>query len=200
MGASLVAQMVKNLPAVPKTWIRSLNTLAPWGKKKKNYDKPRQHSKKQRHYFASRGPVVMYGYVSWTIKKAEYRRMMFSNCGTGEDSWESLGQQGDQTWNPKGNQPWIFTERTDAEAEAPILWPPDAKSRLTGKDSDAEKDWGQEEKGGTEDEMASPTQWTWVWANLGTPWRTGKPGVLQFMGSQRVRHVLMTEQQQQQMY
>ena len=53
--------------------------------------------------------------------------------------------------NPKGNQPWIFTGRTDAEAKAPVLWPPDAKSQLTGKDPDAGKDWGQEE---TEDEMA----------------------------------------------
>ena len=56
--------------------------------------------------------------------------------------------------HPKGNPPWIFTERTDAEAETPILWPPDAKSWLTGKDPDAGKDWGQEEKGTTEDEMA----------------------------------------------
>ena len=55
--------------------------------------------------------------------------------------------------NPKGNQPWIFIRRTDAEAEAPILWPPDVKSQLTGKDPDAGKDWGQEEKGMTEDEM-----------------------------------------------
>ena len=56
--------------------------------------------------------------------------------------------------NPKGNQPWIFIGRTDAEAEAPILWPPDAKNWLIGKDLDAGKDWGQEEKGITEDEMA----------------------------------------------
>ena len=55
--------------------------------------------------------------------------------------------------NPKGNQFWIFTERTDAEAEAPTLWPPDVKSRLFGKDPDAGKDWGQEEKGETDDEM-----------------------------------------------
>ena len=55
--------------------------------------------------------------------------------------------------NPKGNQPWIFTGRTDAEAEAPILWPSDAKSQLTAKDPDAGKDWGQEEKRETEDEM-----------------------------------------------
>ena len=54
--------------------------------------------------------------------------------------------------NPKGNQPWIFIARSDADAEAPILWPPDVKSRFTGKDPDAGKDWGQEEKGATEDE------------------------------------------------
>ena len=55
--------------------------------------------------------------------------------------------------NPKGNQPWLFIGRTDAEAEAPVLSPPDAKNQLTGKDPDAEKDWGQEEKGVIEDEM-----------------------------------------------
>ena len=55
--------------------------------------------------------------------------------------------------NPKGNQPWIFTGRTDAEAEAPILWLPDVKNWLTGKDPDAGKDWRQEERGTTEDEM-----------------------------------------------
>ena len=55
--------------------------------------------------------------------------------------------------NPKGNQPWIFIKRTDAEAEAPILWPLDVKSQLIGKDPDAGRDWGQEEKGTTEDEI-----------------------------------------------
>ena len=71
--------------------------------------------------------------------------------------------------NPGGNQPWIFTGRIDAEAEASILWPPDAKSRLTGKDLDAGKGWGQEEKGdnrGWDGWMASSTQWTWVWEKL----------------------------------
>ena len=58
-----------------------------------------------------------------------------------------------QTVNPKGNQSWIFIERTDAEAETPILWPPDVKSWLIGKDPDAGEDWGQEEKGMTEDEV-----------------------------------------------
>ena len=67
--------------------------------------------------------------------------------------------------NPKGNQPWIFTGRTDAEA--PILWSPDAKSQLFGKDSDAGKEWGQKGKGtrGWDGWMALLTQWTWVWAN-----------------------------------
>ena len=61
--------------------------------------------------------------------------------------------------NPKGSQPWIFTGRSDAEAEAPILWPPDAKSWLIGKDPDAGKDWGQEKKGMTEDEMVGWRHW-----------------------------------------
>ena len=62
--------------------------------------------------------------------------------------------------NPKGNQPWIFIGRTDVEAEGPILWPPDAKSQLIGKDPDAGKDWGQEEKGVTVDKMVG---WQWIW-------------------------------------
>ena len=79
---------------------------------------------------------------------------MLSNCGVGEDSWESLGQQWDESVHPKGNQLWIFIGRTDAEDETPILWPPDVKSWLIWKDPDSGKDWGQEEKGTTEDEMA----------------------------------------------
>ena len=64
-----------------------------------------------------------------------------------------------KTVNRKGNQPWIFTGRTDAEAETQILWPPNAKSQLTGKDPEAEKDWGQEEKGAAEDEMVEWHHW-----------------------------------------
>ena len=80
-------------------------------------------------------------------------------------------------------------------SETPILWPPHEKSWLIGKDSDAGRDWGQEEKGTTEDEMAgwSLTRWTWVWVNSGSWWWTGRPGVLRFMGSQRVRHDWVTE-------
>ena len=64
-----------------------------------------------------------------------------------------------QPVNPKENQPWIYTGRTDAKADAPIFWPPDAKSLLIGKDPDAGKDWGQEEKGMTEDEMVGWHHW-----------------------------------------
>ena len=87
--------------------------------------------------------------------------------------------------NPKGNQSWIFTGRTDAEAA--IFWPPDVNSRLIGKDLDAGKDWGKEENRVTENQMIG---WQYrlngqVWANSGRWWRIGKPGVLQCIGSQR---------------
>ena len=76
---------------------------------------------------------------------------MLLNCGVGEDSWESLDRKHIKPFHPKGNQPWIFIGRTDAEAL--IVWPPDVKSQLIGKDPDAVKDWRQEEKGMTEDEL-----------------------------------------------
>ena len=77
---------------------------------------------------------------------------MLLNCGVGEDSWESLCKD-IQPVHPKGNQSWIFFGRTDAEAETPILWPPDAKNWLLKKDPDAGKDWRREVKGTVEDEM-----------------------------------------------
>ena len=97
-------------------------------------------------------PVVMYGCESWTIKKAERWRI---------DAFELLCWRrllrvpwtAGRSLHPKGNQSWIFIERTDAEAETPILWPPDAKNWLTGKDTDAGKDWRQEETGMIENEM-----------------------------------------------
>ena len=100
-----------------------------------------------------------------------------------------------QSVHPKGDQSWVFIGRTDAEAETPILWPTHAKSWLIGKDPDAEKDRGQEEKGTTEDEMVG---WHhrlngWVWVNSGSWWWTGRPGVLQSMVSQRVGHNWATE-------
>ena len=97
-------------------------------------------------------PVVMYGYESWTIKKAEHWRIYAFELWF----WRRLLRL---SWTPrrsvnsKGNQSWIFIGRTDAEAEASILWPPDAKNWLLGKDPDAGKDGRQEEKGTIEDEM-----------------------------------------------
>ena len=84
---------------------------------------------------------------------------MLLNCGVGEDSWESLGLQGDPTSPFWGDQPWDFFGRNDAKAETPVLWPPHAKSWLIEKDSDAGRDWGQEEKGTTEDVMAGWHHW-----------------------------------------
>ena len=87
----------------------------------------------------------------------------------------------------------MFIGRTDAEAETPIIWPPDVKTWLIWKDPDAGKDWRQEEKGTTEDEMAPLAQWTWVWASFGSWWWTEKHGVLQSMGSQTVGCNWVTE-------
>jgi len=98
--------------------------------------------------------------------------------------------------NPEGNQSWILIGRTDVEAEDPILWPLGVKNWLIGKDPDAGEDWRQEEKGTTEDEMVgwqSLAQWMWVWVNSGSWWWTGRPGVLQSMGLQRVRQGWATE-------
>ena len=94
--------------------------------------------------------------------------------------------------NPKGNQSWIFIGRTDAKAEIPILWPPDAKNWLIWKDPDAGKgrDGGDR---GWDGWMASLTWWTWVWASSWSWWWIGKPGMLQSLGSQRVRHDRATE-------
>ena len=92
--------------------------------------------------------------------------------------------------NPKGNQPWIFIGRTDAEV--PILWPSDEKNWLIGKDPDVGNDWRQEGKGMTREWdgcMASPRWWTSVWASS----QSWKPSMLQSMGSQRVRQDWVTE-------
>ena len=86
-------------------------------------------------------------------RKLSTKELMLLNCGVGEDSWESLGLQGDPTSPSLRNQSWIFIERTDVEVETPILWPPDAKNRLTRKHPDAGKDWRREEKGTAEDEI-----------------------------------------------
>ena len=96
-------------------------------------------------------PVVIWGCESWKIKQAEHWRNDAFELLVLEKTLESpLHSKEIQPDNPKESQPWIFTGRTDAKAEAPILWPPDANSQLW---KDPRKDWGQEEKGMTEDEM-----------------------------------------------
>ena len=138
--------------------------------------------------------VVMYWCESWTIKKAECQRIVLSNCGSEEDSGESPGPG-----NSKGNQPWIFIGKTDAEAEAPVLWPPDAKSQLIGKDPDAGRNWRQKEKGMTEDEMAGWHHWLSGHEFEQTPRDGEGQGGLTFCSPWgcRVRHDWVTEQQQQ---
>ena len=104
-------------------------------------------------------PVVLYGYESWTIKKAEHRRNDAFELWCWRRLLSPLDCKKIQPAHPKGNQSWIFIGRTDAEAEDLILWPPDAKNWLIGEDPDAGKDWRQEEKGTTEDEMFGWHHW-----------------------------------------
>ena len=135
-------------------------------------------------------PVVMYGCESyeesWALKNWCFWTVVL------EKILESpLDCKENKPVNPEENQSWIFIGRTDAEAEAPTLWPQDVKNGIIVKDLDAEKDWMQEEKGTREDEMVGwqpPTRWTWVWVSSGSWWWTGKLAVLQCIGSQRVRH------------
>jgi len=133
--------------------------LAPW---KKSHDQPRQHIKKQRHYFASKGLssqscgfssslvwMLELGYKeSWVPKNWRFWTVVL------EKTLESpLDCKEIKPVHPKGNQSGIFIGRTDVEAETPILWPPHVKSWLIGKDPDVGNDWREEEKGTTEDEM-----------------------------------------------
>ena len=171
--------------------------LAPW---KKSYDQPRQHIKKQRHYFADKGPLSQsYGFSrshiwmweldhkeSWALKNWCFWTVVL------EKTLESpLDCKKNKPVNCKENQSWMLIGRTD-EVEAPVLWPPDAKNWLIGKDPEAGKDWRQEEKGKTEDEMVGWHHWLngheWVWTGSRSWWWTGNTGVLQPMGSLRVGH------------
>ena len=133
--------------------------LAPW---KKNYVKPRQSIEKQRHYFADKGPSSQsYGFLSshvwiWELDHKEswaQKNWCFWTVVLEKTLENPLECKKIKPVNPKGNQSWMFIGRTDTEAEALILWPPDMKSLLIGKDPDVGKDWKQERKGKTEDEM-----------------------------------------------
>ena len=164
----------------------------------------KQHTKKQRHHFANKGSSHQsYGFSSshvwlWELKYKEGwapTNWCFWTVLLEETVESPLDSKEIQPLHPKGNQSWIFTERTDAEAETPILWPPDEKNRLIWKDPDSGKDWRWEEKGMIEDEnvawhhwldghvCSSSLNWRWI----------GKPCVLQSRGSQRVGHNGATE-------
>ena len=154
----------------------SKKMLTPW---KKSYDQPRQHIKKQRHYFANKGlysqscgfsssPVQMWelnykeSWVpeNWCLWTVVLEKILESPL----DSKEI------KLVHPKGNQPWIPIGSTDAEAGAPVVWPPNVNDRFIGKDPDAWKGWRQKEKGdnrGWDGWIVSLTQWTWTWANSG---------------------------------
>ena len=129
-------------------------------------------------------------------RKLSAEESMLLNYGVGEDSWESLGLQGDPTSPSWRRSVLVFIGKTDAEAETLILWPPHAKSWLIGKDPNAGKDLGAGGEGddrGWDGWMASLTRWTWVWVDSGSWWWSGRPGVLWFMGLQRFGHDWMTE-------
>ena len=137
----------------------NLKDPTPW---KGSYDQPRQHIKKQRHYFANKGPSSQgYGFSSshvwmWELDYKESwapKNWRFWTVVLEKTLESPLDCKEIQPVHPEGDQPWVFIGRTDVEAETPILWPPDVKSWLIGKDPDAGKDWGQEEKEMTEDEM-----------------------------------------------
>ena len=121
----------------------------------------KQRVKNQRHHFANKGPssqsliypVVIYKCESWTIRKVDIKNWCFWTAVLEKTLESPLDSKEIKSIHPKGNQPWIFIGSIDAEAEAPIFWSPDTKSWLIGKDSDAGKDWGQQEKGETADEM-----------------------------------------------
>ena len=130
---------------------------------KESYDQARQHIQKQRHYFANKGPSSQ-GYGSscghawmWELDCEEgwaLKNWCFWTVVLEKTLVSPLDCREIQPVHPKGNQSWVFFGSTDVKAETPILWPPHAKSWLIGKDSDARRDWGQEEKGMTEDEVA----------------------------------------------
>ena len=120
---------------------------------------------------------------SWALKNWCFWTVVLENTVE-----SPLGCKEIQPVHPKGDQSWMFIGRTDVEAATRIFWPPDAKSWLIGKDPDAGKDWRREEKGTTEEMVGWHHR-----LNSGSWWWTGKPGVLQYMGLQRVRHDWATE-------
>ena len=160
----------------------------------------RQHIKKQRHYFTNKAPSNQsYGFSSshvwvWELDYKESwvpKNWCFWTVVLEKTLVSPLDCKEIQPVHPEGNQSWIFFGRTDVEAEAPTLWPPDAKNWLTH----LKRPWCWEtlKAGGWDGWMASLIQWTRVWASSRSWWWTRNPGVLQSMRSQRVGHNWATE-------
>ena len=177
--------------------------LAPW---KESYDKPWQWIKKKRHYFANKDPysqsydffpVIIYGCESWTVKKAEHQKMDASELWC----WRRLLRvprrlQGDQTGLSQSKSVLIIHWKDWC-----WNWSSNTLATWCEKLTHSKRQWcwerlkagGEGDDRGQDGWMASLTQRTRVWANSGRWWRTGKPSVLQFMGSQRFRQILTTE-------
>ena len=163
------------------TWPLNKKTLTPW---KESYDQPRQHIKKQRHYFANKGPSSQgYGFSSghvwmWELDNKEswaQKNWCFWTVVLEKASESPLDCKEIQPVHPEGNQSWMFIGRTDVEAETPVLSPPDVENCLIWKDLMLGEIEGKREMGMTEDEMAG---WAGVWVNSWRWWWTGRPGVL----------------------
>ena len=148
-------------------WLQPQNSkmLAPW---KKSYDQARQHVENQRHYLVNKCPSSQsYGFSSshvwmWELNHKECwapKNCCFWTVVLEKTLESPLDCKEVQPVHPKGDQSQVFIGRTDAEAETPILWPPDAKNWLIGKYPDSGKDWRREEKGMTEDEMVGRYLW-----------------------------------------
>ena len=170
---------------------------------KESYDQSRQHIKKQRHYFGNKGlSSQTYGFSSshvwmWELDHKEswaLKDWCFWTVVLEKTLESPLDCKEIKAVNPKENQSWIFIGRTDAEAETPMLWPweglthwkrPWCWERLRAE--------GERDNRGWDGWLPSPILWTWVWASSGSWWWTGKPGVLQSMGSQIVRNDWATE-------
>ena len=178
-------------------WLQPWNQkmLTPW---KESDDQPRQHIKKQRHYFATKVrlvtaivfPVITYGCESWIVKKAEGQKVDAFELWCWRRPLSPLDCKEIQPVYPKWAQSWVFIGRTDVEVETPNTLATSCEELTHWK-----RPWcweglragGEGDNRGWDGWMTSPTRWTCVWVNSGSWWWTGRPGMLQFMGSQRVR-------------
>ena len=138
-------------------------------------------------------PVVMYGCESWTLKKAECWRIDVFELWCWRRLESPLACKEFQPVHSEGDQPWGFFGRNDAKAKAPVLWPPHAKSWLIGKDSDAGRDWGQRRRGRQRMRWLDDITDLMDVSLSELPDEQGGPGMLRFMGSQRVGHDWATE-------